>query len=68
MSGQNVSGLLSYAELRKRERSHPVLRDEVPMEHAVSLPIPTLQLGQAGYAAFAAPSWSAGPVVGDAGR
>jgi hypothetical protein len=48
--------LLPYADLR-RGFAHPAVRDaEVPTGHSVSLPVPTLRQGVAGYAGFAGPA------------
>jgi len=52
----NIQKVLPYAELRARQRTHPVRQTEVPVEHAVSLPLPTRRWGQPGYAFFAAPA------------
>lgn len=48
--------LLSYHQARNWQRSNPVRMAEVPVEHAVSLPIPTLRWGGPGYAQFANPA------------
>ena len=46
--------LMSYLELRERQKSHILIRSEVPVEHAVSLPLPTIRWGEPSYAYFAA--------------
>jgi hypothetical protein len=48
--------LMSYSELRERQKSNVLMRSEVPIEHAVSLPLPTLKWGEPAYAFFAAPA------------
>jgi hypothetical protein len=48
--------LLSYSEARSRQRTHPLRQTEIPVEHAVSLPLPTRRWVGPGYAFFAAPS------------
>jgi hypothetical protein len=48
--------LMTYSELRERQKSNVLMRTEVPIEHAVSLPLPTLQWGEPAYAYFAAPA------------
>ena len=47
---------LRYSEVRSRQRTHPVRQAEVPVEHAVSLPLPTRRWAGAGFAYFAAPA------------
>jgi hypothetical protein len=46
---------LSYAQARERQRSQALRQSDVPIEHAVSLPLPTRRWGDGGYAQFAAP-------------
>lgn len=48
--------LLVYASLRQRALDHPVRHAEAPVEHAISLPLPTLRWGAPGYACFAGPA------------
>jgi hypothetical protein len=48
--------LLRYAEVRRRQRTHPLRQTEVPVEHAVSLPLPTRRWIGPGFAFFAAPA------------
>jgi hypothetical protein len=48
--------LMNYSELRERQKSNVLTRSEVPIEHAVSLPLPTLKWGEPAYAFFAAPA------------
>lgn len=45
-----------YDQVRKEFTTHRLTRDEVPVGHFVSLPLPTLRWARPGYAAFAAPS------------
>jgi hypothetical protein len=47
---------LTYRQAREQQRSHPLRLAEVPVEHAVSLPLPTLRWGTPAYAQFAAPA------------
>lgn len=47
---------ISYSAFSKRERTHPLRQYEIPVTHAVSLTIPTLRVGLAGYAGFASPA------------
>ena len=46
--------LMSYLELRESQKSQALIRSEVPVEHAVSLPLPTIRWGEPSYAYFAA--------------
>ena len=46
--------LMSYLELRERQKSNVLIRSEVPVEHAISLPLPTNRWGEPSYAYFAA--------------
>ncbi len=48
--------LIGYTELRERQKSHVLIRSEVPTEHAISLPLPTLSWGEPAFAFFAAPA------------
>lgn len=48
--------LLSYHDIRARERSHPFFQREVPVEHFKSLPMPTLRWGGPAFASFASPA------------
>lgn len=48
-----TKSLLPYAEIRDRMRHHPLRQSEVPVEHAVSLPLPTRRCATPGYAFFA---------------
>jgi hypothetical protein len=45
--------LLGYAQARKAFAEHAVHRAEVPVEHMISLPMPTAWWGPPGYAGFA---------------
>ena len=47
---------MSYTELRERQKSHILIRSEIPIEHAISLPLPTMRWGEPSYAYFAAPA------------
>jgi hypothetical protein len=47
---------LSYATARKELMDHDLLRMEVPTTHALSLPVPTLRLGEGVFAGFAGPA------------
>lgn len=49
-----VKKILSYSEIRNAQRTHPLQKALVPVEHAVSLPIPTKRAGHLAYAFFAA--------------
>lgn len=46
---------LSFTQAWDVLKAHPFRTSEVPVEHAVSLPMPTARTGAAGYAQFAAP-------------
>lgn len=48
--------IMSYIELLKKQAKHPVRLAEVPLEHALSLPLPTKRCGTPGYAFFASPT------------
>lgn len=48
--------ILSYSDIRNIQRTHTLIKSQVPVEHAVSLPIPTKRAGRIGYAYFAAPA------------
>jgi hypothetical protein len=47
---------LTYRQAREQQRTHPIRLAEVPVEHAVSLPLPSLRWGVPSYAQFAAPA------------
>jgi hypothetical protein len=47
---------LSYAQIQADAVNHPIRRAEVPVEHAISLPLPTLRWTLPGYACFAGPA------------
>ena len=47
---------LSYSDVRQRQRNSPLRQSEIPVEHAVSLPMPTLRFGTPVYAGFASPA------------
>ncbi len=48
--------ILPYSEIRERMRAHPLRQVEIPVEHAVSLAMPTRRFGAPGYAYFASPT------------
>jgi hypothetical protein len=48
--------LLTFTEVRDRMRNHPLRVSEVPVEHAVSLPLPTKRWMEPCYAFFASPA------------
>ncbi len=47
---------LSYKEMRKNQRIHMLRQAEIPVEHAISLPLPTKCLPDPGYVFFASPA------------
>src|SRR5215470_12331995 len=49
--------LLSFSQIRERQKTHPLRQSEVPVEHAVSLPLPTKRWGEPAYAFFASPAF-----------
>jgi hypothetical protein len=51
-----AGSLISYARMRKGFGEHPVRRAEVPVEHSISLPMPTARWAVPGYAGFACPA------------
>jgi hypothetical protein len=50
------SDFLSYSEIQRRWHTHYLRQYEIPIEHFVSLPLPTKRLGSPGYIGFAAPA------------
>jgi len=48
--------LLTYSNVRNRLRTHMLRQTEIPVEHAVSLPLPTTRWLGPGYAFFASPA------------
>jgi hypothetical protein len=48
--------LLGYTQIRQRLQEHPLRQTEIPIEHAVSLPVPTMRWGEPAYAFFASPA------------
>lgn len=48
--------LLGYARARAGFATHPLRTHEIPVEYEVSLPVPTMRLGDPGYAWFAGPA------------
>lgn len=56
MSHGDEPRLLPYEQIRKEFAGHPVRQAEVPVEHSVSLPLPTLRWGAPAYAVFAGPA------------
>jgi hypothetical protein len=53
MTSTTKTGWLSYADARRQFGTHPIRISEIPVEHAISLPVPTLRCGVPGYAGFA---------------
>src|SRR5437870_13877920 len=47
---------LSYKDMRKRQRTDMLRQSEIPVEHAVSLPMPTKRWLGPTYASFARPA------------
>ena len=47
---------LSYSDIRQKQRNSPLRQSEIPVEHAVSLPMPTLRFETPAYAGFSAPA------------
>jgi hypothetical protein len=47
---------VSYRQLRREFAEHPVRQAEVPIEHAISLPVPTRRWSVASFAGFAGPA------------
>ena len=56
MTSTTNTGRLSYADARRLFGTHPIRISEIPVEHAISLPVPTLRCGVPGYAGFAGPA------------
>lgn len=48
--------ILPYSEIRERMRAHPLRQAEIPIEHAISLAMPTRRFGVPGYVYFASPA------------
>jgi len=48
--------ILSFTEARKLQHSSSLRQSEIPIEHAISLPMPTNRWGEPGYALFASPA------------
>jgi hypothetical protein len=48
--------LLTYQEFRKRQDTHMLRQTEIPVEHAISLPLPTLRWNRPAYISFASPA------------
>jgi hypothetical protein len=55
-TGGATLAVLDYPEIRRRCAQLRVRQDEVPVEHHVSPPLPTLRGGEPAYACFAAPA------------
>jgi hypothetical protein len=51
-----AGNLIPYARMRKEIGEHAVRRTEVPVEHSISLPMPTARWAAPGYAGFACPA------------
>lgn len=47
---------MPYARVRKEFANHPVRFAEVPVEHFLSLPVPTMRWQRPGFAGFACPA------------
>jgi hypothetical protein len=47
---------LTLAEVMERQKTHWLRQAEVPIEHYVSIPLPTTRWAGAGYACYAAPA------------
>ncbi len=47
---------LNYTAILQRQRTHAIRLSEIPVEHVVSLPIPTKRWVESGYAFFASPA------------
>jgi hypothetical protein len=47
---------LSLTEIRERLKTHSLLRAEVPIEHYISIPLPTKRWAGPAYACFASPA------------
>ncbi len=47
---------LTMAEVMERQKTHWLRRAEVPIEHYVSIPLPTTRWAEPGFACFAAPA------------
>jgi hypothetical protein len=56
MTSTPSTARLSYGDARSRFATHPIRLSEIPVEHAVSLPVATLRFGAPGYAWFAGPA------------
>lgn len=48
--------LLGYARARADFATHQLRVGDIPVEHEISLPVPTLRFGAPGYAGFAGPA------------
>lgn len=53
---ESLDTYLSCEQIQKRIQTNSLRRSEIPMEHSISLPLPTLRAGQPGYAFFASPA------------
>jgi hypothetical protein len=47
---------LNYTKILQYQRAHALRQSEIPVEHAVSLPVPTKRWKEPGYAFFASPA------------
>jgi hypothetical protein len=47
---------MNYSDMQAWFRQHPLRQSEIPTEHVVSLPLPTLRWGEAAYVYFAGPA------------
>ena len=48
--------IITYSQIRERMNRHTLRQSEIPVGHAVSLPLPTKRWGRPSYAFFASPS------------
>ena len=55
-TGNAMLAVLDYPEIRRRQAQLRIRLDEVPVEHHVSLPLPSLRGGEPAYACFAGPA------------
>lgn len=49
------SGFVTYARIRSDQSNGPLRQSEIPIQHALSLPLPTRRFGS-GFASFASPA------------
>ncbi|GIH29429.1 hypothetical protein Aph01nite_77390 [Acrocarpospora phusangensis] len=51
-----MTEFIAYEQIRKKIATHPLRQSEIPAEHYVSAPLPTLRWTTPAYAVFAAPA------------